>query len=123
MRKRVKKLTSHPQKVLNETNILKPFHMLPIRNDPGRFRSSHANVLGRLVPNGFPKGKKADTRPWVDLTNEAQHVETHEVSVERAEVKSAVDHVSSFNWGEPERAPHSRDTFSCPKRSAYLRLI
>ena len=35
----------------------------------------------------------------VDLTNEAQHVETHEVSVERAEEKSAVDHqdpVSSF---------------------------
>ena len=41
-----------------------------------------------------------DTRPWVDLTNEAQHVETHEVSVERAEEKSAIDHqdpVSSFN--------------------------
>ena len=54
---------------------------LPIRNDPGRFRSPHANVLGRLVPNGLPKGKKADTRPLVDLTNEAQHVETHEVSV------------------------------------------
>ena len=44
---------------------------------PGRFRSPHANVLGRLVPNGLPKGNKADTRPWVDLTNEAQHVETH----------------------------------------------
>ena len=71
------------------------------RNDPGRFRSPHANVLGRLVPNGLPKGKKADTRPWVDLTNEAQHVEIHEVSVERAEEKNAVDHqdpVSSFNW-------------------------
>ena len=56
-------------------------------------------VLGRLVPNGLPKGKKADTRPWVDLTNESQHVETHEVSVERAEEKNAVDHqdpVSSF---------------------------
>ena len=55
--------------------------------------------MGRLVPNGLPKGKKADTRPWVDLTNEAQHVETHEVSVERAEEKNAVDHqdpVSSF---------------------------
>ena len=38
--------------------------------------------------------------PWVDLTNEAQHVETHEVSVQRAEEKSTVDHqdpVSSFN--------------------------
>ena len=58
------------------------------------------HVLGRLVPNGLPKGKKADTRPWVDLTNEAQHVESHEVSVERAEEKNAVDHqdpVSSFN--------------------------
>ena len=31
-------------------------------------------------------------RPWVDLTNEVQHVEIHEVSVERAEKKSAVDH-------------------------------
>ena len=58
-----------------------------------------AQLLGRLVPNGLPKGKKADTRPWVDLTNEAQHVEIHEVSVERAEEKSVVDHqdpVSSF---------------------------
>ena len=66
---------------------------------PGRFRSPHANVLGRLVPNGLPKGKKADTRPWIDLTNEAQHVEIYEVSVERAEEKNAVDHqdpVSSF---------------------------
>ena len=39
-------------------------------------------------------------RPWVDLTNEAQHVETHEVSVEHAEEKNAVNHqdpVSSFN--------------------------
>ena len=38
----------------------------------GRFRS-----MGRFVPNGLPKGKKADTRPWVDITNEAQHVKTH----------------------------------------------
>ena len=38
------------------------------------------------------KGKKADTRPWVDLTNEVQHAETHEVSVERAEEESAADH-------------------------------
>ena len=51
------------------------------------------------ISNGLPKGKKADTRPWIDLTNEAQHVETHEVSVQRAEEKNAVDHqdpVSSF---------------------------
>ena len=57
-------------------------------------------ILGRLVPNGLPKGKKADTRPWVDLTNEVQHVETHEVSVERAEEESAADHpdpVWSYN--------------------------
>ena len=26
----------------------------PIRNDHGRFRSPHANVLGRLVPNCLP---------------------------------------------------------------------
>ena len=41
-------------------------HARPIRNDPGRFRSPHATILGRLVPNGLPMGKKADTRPWVD---------------------------------------------------------
>ena len=58
------------------------------RNYPGRFQSLHANVLGRLVPNDLPTGKKAETRPSVDLPNEAQHGETHEVSLERAEEKS-----------------------------------
>ena len=47
---------------------------------------------GSSQRDGLPKGKKADTRPWVDLTNKVQHVETHEVSVERAEENSAVDH-------------------------------
>ena len=73
---------------------------------------SGARVLGRLVPNGLPKGKKADTRPWVDLTNEAQHVETHEVSVERAEEKNAVDHqdpVSSLLYSRKKR-------FTCSAR-------
>ena len=62
-----------------------------MRNDPGRFRSPHANVLGRLVPNGLPTGKKAETRPSVDLTSEVQHVGIHKVSLEHAEEKSAVD--------------------------------
>ena len=35
--------------------------------------------------------ERADTRPWIDLTNEAQHVETHAVSVERAKEESAAD--------------------------------
>ena len=48
------------------------------RNDPGRFQSPHADVFGRLAPNGLPKGKKAETRPWVVLTNEAQHGEPAE---------------------------------------------
>ena len=39
MRKRVKKLTSLPQKVLNETNVLKPFHM------PGIHISFHHTIL------------------------------------------------------------------------------
>ena len=65
--------------------------MTPIRNDHGRFRSPHANVLGRLVPNCLPTRKKAETRPWVDQTNVAHHGEIREVSLERAEEKSAVD--------------------------------
>ena len=39
-------------------------------------------------------------RPWVDLTNEVQHVELHKVSVERAEEESVADcpdPVWSFN--------------------------
>ena len=56
-----------------------------------RPRSLHANVLGRLVPNGLPTGKKAETRLSVDLTNEVQHVGILEVSLERAEEKSTVD--------------------------------
>ena len=51
----------------------------------------HANVQGRLVPNSLPTGKKAETRPLVDLTNEAQHIGIREVSLECAEEKSAVD--------------------------------
>ena len=39
----------------------------------------------------IPTGKKAETRPSVDLTNEAQHVGIREVSLESAEEKSAVD--------------------------------
>ena len=52
----------------------------PTRNDRGRFRSPHANVLGRLIPNCLPK--KPEMRPWVDQTNEAHHREIREVSLE-----------------------------------------
>ena len=65
--------------------------MTPIRNDPGHFRNPHANILGRVVPNGLPTGK-AEMRPSVDLTNEAQHIGTREVSLERAKRKSTADH-------------------------------
>ena len=65
--------------------------MIPIRNDPGRFRRPHANVLGRLVPDGLPTGSKAEMRRWIDLTNEAQHGGTCEVSLECAEEKNSVD--------------------------------
>ena len=41
----------------------------PIRNDPGRVRSPHANVWGRLVPNHLPTGKKASIRSQIDLPN------------------------------------------------------
>ena len=48
---------------------------------------------GRLAPNGLPTGKKAETSPSVDLTNEVhvQHVGTCKISLERAEEKSTVD--------------------------------
>ena len=83
--------------------------MTPIRNDSGHFRSPHANVLGRVVPNGLPTGKKAEMRPSVNLTNKVQDVGIREVSLECAERKSEVDRPDpfwSFYWGEPERAPH-----------------
>ena len=41
----------------------------PIRNDPGRVRSPHANVWGRLVPNHLSTGKKASIRSQIDLPN------------------------------------------------------
>ena len=55
------------------------------------YGSPHAKVLGQLVPNGLPTEKKAERRPRVDLSNEAQHRRTHEVSLARSEEKSAVD--------------------------------
>ena len=50
------------------------------RNHPGGFLNPHANVLGMVVPP--PHGKDGRNRPWVDLTNEAQHRGTHKVSLE-----------------------------------------
>ena len=61
----------------------------PIRNDHGHFQNPHANVLGRLVLICLPRRKKAEMRPWVDQTNVAHHGEIREVSLERAEEKSA----------------------------------
>ena len=45
----------------------------------------------RFVPNGLHTGSKAEMRRWIDLTNEAQHGGTREVSLERAEEKKSVD--------------------------------
>ena len=61
------------------------------------FQSPHANVLGWVIPNGLPTGKKAETRPSVDLTNEAQHVGIHEVSAERKSAVDCPDPVWSFH--------------------------
>ena len=60
----------------------------PIRNDRGRFRSPHANVLGRLVPNCLPTRRKAEMRPWVDQTSVAHHGGIREVILEHAEEKA-----------------------------------
>ena len=46
-------------------------------------------------------GSKAEMRRWIDLTNEAQHDGTREVSLERAEEKKSVDRVDpvcSFHY-------------------------
>ena len=53
-------------------------------------------LLGRLVPNGLPTGSKAEMRRWIDLTNEAQHGGTREISLERAEEKKSVDRPDPF---------------------------
>ena len=47
--------------------------------------------MGRPVPNSLPTEKKAERRPQVDLSNEAQHRGPRKVSLERAEEKSTVD--------------------------------
>ena len=65
------------------------------------------NVLGRLVANGLPKGSKAGTKRWIDITNEAQHGGIREVSLERAEEKNSVDRldpVCSFHHNNHIRA-------------------
>ena len=36
--------------------------------NPGSFRSLHANILGQLVPNNLPTGKKAEMSSQIDLT-------------------------------------------------------
>ena len=68
------------------------------RYDPSCFRTPHANALSSQTASPC-KGKKSDTRPWVDLTNEAQHVETHKVSVECAEEESTADRLDPV-WSQ-----------------------
>ena len=57
------------------------------------------HVQGRLVPNSLPMRKKAETRPSVDLTNEAQHVGIREVSLhgERGREDNRLVSVCSFH--------------------------
>ena len=65
--------------------------MTPIRNDPGRFRIPHANVLGQLAPNKLPTGNKAEIRSHIDLIKEVLHHGTDEVSMECMREMSVVD--------------------------------
>ena len=58
--------------------------MTPIRNDPGRVRSPHANVWDRLVPHHLPTGKKAGIRSQIDLPNSELHCATIKVRLECA---------------------------------------
>ena len=67
-----------------------------------------------------PRERRPIRGHGVDLTNEAQHVETHEVSVERAEEKSAVDHqdpVSSFIIS------HAKNGFTCSAREDVVATL
>ena len=68
----------------------------PIRNDPGRVRSPHANVWGRLVPNHLPMGKKAGIRSQIDLPNSELHCATVKVRLECAGEMSAVNCLGPF---------------------------
>ena len=70
--------------------------MTPIRNDPGRVRSPHANVWGRLVPNHLPTGKKAGIRSQIDLPNSELHCATVKVRLECVGEVSAVDCLGPF---------------------------
>ena len=68
----------------------------PIRNDPGRVRSPHANVWGRLVPNHLPTGKKAGIRSQIGLPNSELHCATVKVRLECAGEMRAVDCLCPF---------------------------
>ena len=65
--------------------------MTPNKERPGLSPEPTCLCMGRLIPNGLPMGTKAKMRQLVDLTNEAQHGGTREVSLEHVEYKSAVD--------------------------------
>ena len=65
--------------------------MTPIRNDRGRFRSPHANVYWAGRPELHPHVKEGRNEAVGRPTNVAHHGEIREVSLERAEEKSAVD--------------------------------
>ena len=63
----------------------------PIGNNPVVSGAQMLRYRPAYIPNSFPTGRKAEMRQWVDLTNEAQHGGTCEVSLEHTEEKSSVD--------------------------------
>ena len=69
----------------------------PIRNNPGRFRIPHDNVLGRLAPNNLPTGKKAEIKLQIDLIKEALYHGTDKVSVKCVGEMSVVDCQDPFS--------------------------
>ena len=52
--------------------------------------------MGRLVPNHFPTGKKAEIRSQIDLPNEESHCATIKVRLECAGEMSTVDCLGPF---------------------------
>ena len=52
--------------------------------------------MGRLNPNDFPTGKKADIRAQIDLMKELSHCGTVEASLECTKETSLVDHQGPF---------------------------
>ena len=70
--------------------------MIPIRNDPGRVRSPHANVWAGSSQITSPRGMKAVIRLQIDLPNEELYRATIKFRLECAGETSAVDCLGSF---------------------------